>query len=113
MKALRIMIPLAVLVAGAIVVAGCGGNAQKGTVDTKAPAGAVSAGKAATSVVKHQEKCPVMGEKVDHKLFVDASGKRIYVCCNECVATVKKDPAKYIKQLEAQGITLDKTPSAN
>jgi hypothetical protein len=64
--------------------------------------------------VKAQTQCPVMGGKVDKGQFVDVDGKRIYVCCGGCIAKIKKDPAKYVKQLEAEGITLDKaaTPKA-
>ena len=65
---------------------------------------------ATTNVVKHQTICPVMGGEVNKKLFVDYDGKRVYVCCGMCVNTVKKDPTKYIKKLEAEGVTLDKTP---
>ena len=65
---------------------------------------------ATSKVVKHQTTCPVMGGAVNTNIFVDADGKRIYLCCNGCIGEVKKDPAKYIKQLEAEGITLDKTP---
>ena len=61
--------------------------------------------------VKTQAICPVMGEAVDTSKFVDYDGKRIYVCCRGCIATIKKDPAKYVKQLEAEGITLDKAPA--
>lgn len=60
--------------------------------------------------VKVQTTCPVMGGPVDKKLFVDAEGKRIYLCCKGCIDPVKKDPKKYIAKLEAQGVTLDKTP---
>lgn len=62
--------------------------------------------------VKAQTKCPVMGGEVDKSQFVDFEGKRIYVCCGGCIAKIKKDPAKYVKQLEAEGITLDKDGSA-
>ena len=68
-------------------------------------------------VEKAQVNCPILKDNainkkdaIDKKLFVDFDGKRIYVCCPMCLATVQKDPAKYIKQLEDQGITLDKTP---
>lgn len=66
------------------------------------------------AAVKPQTKCPVMGGAIDKSKFVDFDGKRIYVCCGGCIATIKKDPAKYVKQLEAEGITLDKaaTPKA-
>jgi YHS domain-containing protein len=65
-----------------------------------------------TAEVKAQTKCPVMGGAVDKALFVDYDGKRIYVCCDGCIAKIKKDPAKYVKQLEAEGVTLDKAAAA-
>ncbi|MFZ2658691.1 MAG: hypothetical protein WAX69_27410, partial [Victivallales bacterium] len=43
-------------------------------------------------------------------LFVDAKGKRIYVCCGGCIGKVKADPEKYIKEMEAKGIVLEATP---
>ena len=57
-----------------------------------------------------QAQCPVMGGKVNKNLYVDHDGKRIYVCCEGCVGAVKKDLDKYIKKLEAEGVTLDATP---
>lgn len=65
---------------------------------------------AASDAAKPQTACPVMGGAVKKDLFVDYAGKRIYVCCTGCIATVRQDPAKYVKQLEAQGVVLDKTP---
>ncbi|HCE46726.1 MAG TPA: hypothetical protein DET40_24530 [Lentisphaeria bacterium] len=62
---------------------------------------------------KKQINCPIMGGKVDEvdrKLFVDYKGKRIFVCCTRCLAVVKADPEKYIKEMEAKGIILDETP---
>ena len=61
---------------------------------------------------KLQTACPIMGGKIDKKLFVDHGGKRIYVCCPGCIGAVKKDPQKAIDKLEAQGVTLDRTPVA-
>ncbi len=55
-----------------------------------------------------QTECPIMGNKINKSLFVDAQGKRIYVCCGMCIGKVKADPEKYIKELEAKGIVLDK-----
>ena len=57
-----------------------------------------------------QTVCPVMGGKVNTNLFVDAEGKRIYVCCKGCLGDLKSDPAKYIAQLEAKGVKLDVAP---
>lgn len=57
---------------------------------------------------KAQTVCPVMGGKIDKKCFVDVKGKRIYMCCPGCADKIKADPDKYIKQLEDQGIVLEK-----
>jgi ubiquinone/menaquinone biosynthesis C-methylase UbiE/YHS domain-containing protein len=50
-----------------------------------------------------QTTCPVMGNPIDTTQYVDYKGKRIYVCCAMCIASVKKDPEKYIKKLEEMG----------
>ena len=61
---------------------------------------------------KAQTTCPVMkGSSVNAKSrYVDAEGYRIYVCCGGCVSAVKADPAKYIAQMKADGVELEKTP---
>lgn len=60
-----------------------------------------------------QATCPVMkGSPVNPALYVDAAGYRIYVCCKGCQAAVKADPAKYVAQLQADGVELEKTPAA-
>jgi len=90
------------LMAANVFCADAASSEAKATSSTKAVA------------VKAQTLCPVMGGPIDKSKFVDCDGKRIYVCCGGCIAKIKKDPAKYVKQLEAQGITLDKaeTPKA-
>ena len=70
----------------------------------------VSATSALAGTEQAQKKCPVMGYKVNKKLYADHNGKRVYFCCASCDAEFKKDPDKYIKKLEAQGVVLDKTP---
>ena len=60
-----------------------------------------------------QTTCPVMkGNPVNQSLYVDADGYRIYVCCGGCIGAVKADPAKYIAQMKAEGIELEKAPEA-
>jgi hypothetical protein len=59
---------------------------------------------------KTQTTCPVMGGTVDHKLYVDSNGYRIYVCCGGCVKAVKADPEKYIEKMKAEGVEIEKTP---
>lgn len=60
--------------------------------------------------VKSQTSCPIMGEGVNHKIFVDYQGQRIYFCCKGCPAAFNKDPEKYMKKLKEQGVALEKTP---
>ena len=63
------------------------------------------------SAPKAQENCPVMGGKINHKVFADYKGKRVYFCCPGCIAKFKQDPEKYIKALEAEGVQIDVTPA--
>jgi YHS domain-containing protein len=60
-----------------------------------------------------QEKCPVMAGKIDKSSYLDHQGKRIYFCCAACPAEFKKDPAKYMKQMEEQGVVLEDAPKTN
>jgi YHS domain-containing protein len=60
---------------------------------------------------KEQTTCPVMGGKIVKTIYADHDGKRVYFCCAGCDATFKKDPEKYIKQMEDKGIVLAKTPT--
>ncbi len=66
-----------------------------------------------TTASKKQTLCPIMGGQINTNMFVDAEGKRVYFCCGGCPAEFKKDPAKFIKKMEADGITLDKAPAAD
>jgi YHS domain-containing protein len=51
-----------------------------------------------------------MNGKIDSKYFADYQGKRIYFCCSGCIEEFKKDPEKYLKKMEAEGVTPEKTP---
>lgn len=47
--------------------------------------------------------CPVMpGERVKEKFFVDYQGKRVFLCCRNCVNKFKSRPKKYTKLLKAE-----------
>ena len=59
--------------------------------------GAIGAEKA-VSKKAGQKICPVMGGKVNPKLFYTYT-KKIYVCCPGCIPTIKKNPDKYIKKV--------------
>ena len=68
-------------------------------------------GVASVAFAASQTTCPVMaGNAINPKLYVDANGYRIYVCCGGCIAAVKADPAKYIEQMKAAGVELEKAP---
>lgn len=69
--------------------------------------GCMTAGNTPPPATHRQTTCPVMGGRINTNLFVDAEGKRIYVCCPSCLPDLKKDPTKYIQKIEAQGVTLD------
>jgi YHS domain-containing protein len=58
-----------------------------------------------------QTTCPITCSKIDKAIFADYQGERIYFCCAACPAVFTKDPAKYIKGLEDQGVVLDETPT--
>jgi YHS domain-containing protein len=66
--------------------------------------------KEATPTPVPQTTCPVMGGKINKDIYTDYEGKRVYFCCQSCVEQFKKDPAKYVKKLEDEGVTLEKTP---
>ena len=59
---------------------------------------------------KPQTICPVLAGNIDKSIYVDYKGKRIYFCCQGCDAEFKKDPEKYMKKLQEQGITLEPCP---
>ena len=55
-----------------------------------------------TSQAKEQVNCPVLGGKIDKKVFIDYKGRRIYFCCAGCIEEFKKDPEKYLKILDGK-----------
>ena len=67
---------------------------------------------AADAKEPNQVKCPVLGSKVSKKVYTDYQGKRIYFCCPPCIQDFKKDPDKYMKQFEKEGVVLEDAPTA-
>ncbi len=61
---------------------------------------------------KPQTTCPVMGGKINEGVYADYTGKRVYFCCGGCINKFQKDPAKYVKKLEAEGVTLEDASNA-
>lgn len=84
--------------------------AQSGQADTgkATTANASVAGVEKTKQLKAQTTCPVMGGAIDKNLYVDYKGKRIYVCCEGCLAKLRKNPEKYLKKLATMGQAAEK-----
>ena len=61
---------------------------------------------------KPQTTCPVMGGKINKGVYADYEGKRVYFCCGGCISKFQKDPAKYVKKLETEGVTLEDATKA-
>ncbi len=61
---------------------------------------------------KPQTTCPVLAGNIDKQVYADYQGKRIYFCCKGCDTEFKKDPDKYMKKLEEQGVTPEPSPAA-
>lgn len=77
-------------------------------------AGGVWAGEPeAAAEGKPQTTCPVLGGNINKQVYADYKGKRIYFCCQGCDAEFKKDPEKYMKKLEEQGVKLEPAPAGN
>lgn len=47
-----------------------------------------------------QTYCPVSGEKVNDSVFVDYEGRRVYFCCEMCIADFAKKPNDYLLELD-------------
>ncbi len=59
---------------------------------------------------KSQTTCPVLGGNIDKNVYVDYQGKRIYFCCQGCDNEFMKDPEKYMKKLQDEGVTPETAP---
>ena len=59
-----------------------------------------------------QANCPVMGGKINKDIYADYKGKRVYFCCPACIEPFNKDPEKYIKKLQEEGVVLEKAPKS-
>ena len=106
---------LAIGGASAWAAAACGGVGKEAKAEGAACKGAACVAQAGAKAevkaeAKAQTHCPVMNAPINRKLYVDHAGKRIYVCCGGCVARIKADPDKYIRQLEEKGVTLEAVP---
>jgi len=60
---------------------------------------------------KPQTTCPVLAGDIDKSVYADYQGKRIYFCCKGCDAEFNKNPEKYMKKLQEEGVTLEPAPA--
>ncbi len=58
------------------------------------------------AVKKEQTLCPLADNKIDKESFADYEGKRVYLCCDGCLARFKNNPQKAIEKLEERGVTV-------
>ena len=61
-------------------------------------------------VGKTQVACPVQHGRINKELYADYQGQRVYFCCPECIPIFKKNPEAYLKRMEQEGVTPEKTP---
>jgi YHS domain-containing protein len=85
-----LIVVVLVFAARSVSAAGCCGNE-----DSKA------APKAEGETIA-QKICPVMGNAINPKIFVDYKGRRIYFCCGMCPDKFKADPEKYVRVVDDQ-----------
>jgi len=99
-KRTTVSVLLGMLVAGLLAA-----TATAGPGCSKSCASSCGVGKRAKApeaeILKEQTTCPVMGRPIDKSLYVDVNGKRVYVCCQGCIAAVKADPDKYLAKIAA------------
>ena len=108
-----IKVTVALVVASTIVV--CAQDKSSTKTDSHPAAYTTTAHHDVDSTTKPVEKaalvpqttCPVQGDPINKKLYVDYQGKRIYVCCAECKSALAKDPEMYIKKLESMGQSVE------
>jgi len=72
---------------------------------------AFAAGSLWAAEAKPQTTCPVLAGNIDKSVYADYQGKRIYFCCKGCDAEFEKNPGKYMKKLQDEGVTLEPTPA--
>lgn len=89
-----VFLAVGVVVAAGFLTAGCEGNGHEHQGDHEemesAPAEEIA-----------QKSCPVMGNPINPDIYVDHEGRRVYFCCQACVAKFKADPETYLAKLDS------------
>ncbi len=77
--------------------------AEQMSMGTPASSGDVPPINTQHSALRPQESCPIMGEPINKKLYVDQDGKRIFVCCPGCIPKVRANFAVCESKLASIG----------
>lgn len=56
-----------------------------------------------------QNLCPYTQKEIDKESYGDFDGKRVYFCCDGCLARFKNNPEKAIRKLEESGVEAAET----
>jgi YHS domain-containing protein len=59
-----------------------------------------------------QTHCPIGGGEVDHDVYIDHQGQRVYFCCPGCEKTYVKDPEASLAKIAAKGQTVASVQAA-
>ncbi len=103
---MKTMVIVALSVGMLALLAGCGGqhDPEPGHEHhMAAPVGHEGHGHAEGAELEPQATCPIMGGAVNRELYVDHDGKRIYVCCQACLAAVSANPGAALEKLAELG----------
>ena len=79
-----------ILLTGLVVLIGC----EKSEPAEPAQTQAIAAAEAIA-----QKTCPIMGNPINKKIFIEHNGKKVYFCCPDCIDKFKADPEKYVTTL--------------
>lgn len=98
----RVIVVVALMTTLSVGCAGSRGGCRKGGCRVSS-AGSVPPRRTETASASHgkvQKMCPVTGEplgSMGDPIPVTVQGRTIQVCCQGCVAAVRKNPEKYLK----------------
>ncbi|MBF0244099.1 MAG: hypothetical protein HQL31_02340 [Planctomycetes bacterium] len=59
------------------------------------------------SVAGTQKLCPIMGGKVNPKVFVEHRGQKVYFCCPGCSGKFLEDPEAHFEKMAERGETAE------
>lgn len=97
----------ALLILATGLVLGCGAakkESPRPAVPTVELPGLAELSPADRALAEKQKVCPVSGEplgSMGKPVKVSAKGRTVFLCCDGCEESIKKDPDKYLAKLDA------------